>query len=60
MTPTVTGEVPPACAGFTLTRTSENTALLYGGFQPEQGGCVSEVYKMKACRNSIVSLKLEV
>lgn len=56
VSPIVTGDVPPACAGFTLTRISGNTALLYGGFQPQHGGCVSSVYKLRMTKNKIVSL----
>ena len=54
MTPTVTGDVPPACAGFTLTEVSADSAVLCGGFQPQNGGCVIDAYLMKLSTQNIV------
>ena len=59
MTPTVTGDVPPACAGFTLTEVSADSAVLCGGFQPQNGGCVIDAYLMKLSTQNIVRIGMK-
>ena len=54
-TPSVTGEVPPPCAGFTLTKISHTSALLYGGYNPQSGTCIRDCYIMQVTRDGIVS-----
>ena len=46
ITPTITGDIPPPCAGFTLTKISENSAVLFGGYQPQESSCVNDIYIM--------------
>ena len=54
MTPTVTEDVPPACAGFTLTEVSADSVVLCGGFQSQNGRCVIDAYLMKLSTQNIV------
>ena len=53
--PKVTGEIPPPSAGFTLTKISENTALFYGGFNPESGLCIKDAYVAELGKEAVVS-----
>ena len=54
ITPKVTGERPPPCAGFSLTQISENSALFYGGLNPDNGECIPDVYIVEMTRESVV------
>ena len=42
--PTIGGTRPPPCAGFSLTSIDNHRAVLFGGYQPECGGAVSDLY----------------
>ena len=54
-TPSVTGEPPPPCAGFTLTKISHTSALLYGGYNPQSGTCIRDSYIIQMTHDGIVS-----
>ena len=54
ITPKVTGERPPPCAGFSLTQISETSALFYGGLNPDNGECTPDVYIVEMTRGSVV------
>ena len=58
-TPSVTGESPPPCAGFTLTKISHISALLYGGYNPQSGTCIKDCYIMQVTHDGIVSNVLQ-
>ena len=47
--PVVSGSRPPPCEGFTLTKMSDNTAILFGGWYP----------KLKQLNNDVYILDLE-
>ena len=51
----MTGEIPPPCAGFTLTKISETKALFHGGFNPETGLCIPDVYVAELSGDTVVS-----
>ena len=42
--PTSTGERPPPCAHFTLTSIDDRRAVLFGGFNGDQGDMMNDVY----------------
>ncbi|XP_019859167.1 PREDICTED: uncharacterized protein LOC109587365 [Amphimedon queenslandica] len=59
--PTHTGDIPPPCAGFTLTKISENSAILFGGYQPQKSSCVNDIYIMTIIDiGTVVWKKLEI
>ena len=58
-TPSVTGELPPPCAGFTLTKISHTSALLYGGYNPQNGTCIRDCYITQVTHDVIVSNVLQ-
>ena len=56
ITPKVKGDCPPPCAGFTLTKISQNSAVLFGGFDSTTNTCLSDVYIVELSKESIVSI----
>ena len=53
--PTVTGERPPPGSGFTVTHVGKNKAILYGGYYPQHGGCLSDIYMIEMTAETVVS-----
>lgn len=53
--PSSVGDRSPVCAGQTLTKITHNSAVLYGGFDPYSGQCLSDVYIVEMSKNSMVS-----
>lgn len=52
----MTGDIAPPCAGFSLTKISENSAVFYGGYQPQNGSCMTDVYTVTVIdTNRVVS-----
>ena len=58
-TPSMIGEPPPPCAGFTLTKISHTSALLYGGYNPQSGTCIRDCYITQVTHDVIVSNVLQ-
>jgi hypothetical protein len=58
ITPAISGESPPPCAGFTLTKVSTNSAVFYGGYEPKRH-CIDDVYIITATPETVHWIKLK-
>ena len=56
--PTISGQCPPPCWGFTLTKLFNNTAVLYGGSCRNSDGGVynNDVYTVEMTKDTVVSI----
>ena len=51
----MTGDRPPPCHSFTLTKISGNKAVLFGGLEAQTNKCMKDVYVAELSKDMVVS-----
>ena len=60
ITPTVTGDRPPPISSFTLTSVTNNTAVLFGGYDFTTNRFSNNVYIINFTKTSVVSVLISI
>ena len=56
--PVISGQCPPAGSSFTLTKISNNKAILFGGsynYKNDEFRCISNIYSAEMTKDAVVS-----
>ena len=54
--PNITGQPPPPCSSFTLTRVGERRAALFGGYSGSEQTVSDDLFIVDLSRDTVVSV----